>query len=789
MNNNLTEKIKQFAYENGADLVGISGMERFKNAPIKMSPAGIMPTAKSVIVCAIHHPDAAMQLGGEVHPQDHGPYRIQYVMNEKLDQISFRLGNFIESLGYDAIPIASSNIWRYRGYKELTANFAPDMSHIYAAVAAGLSQLGWNGLSITPEYGSWNRFISIITDAPLTETPLYTETKLCDMCGQCIHHCPTDAYRKECDGVKVLDITDKVSYKMANKNLWRCAWGEHFNLDLDLPIPEHVTEEVLIETCEKYGWRDGEMGCCQKYCLPKVLRQDGGDYTSTYIRKRHYNPSDLPVHRRLYDEVVNTARNHGISDLMFLDEAGMKKADANVFTHFPKAKSAIVFAIRNRKDWNEDAKNLYPSHGDVNTASRNENPLSSKMGRLTEFTLLDICRLLEDKGFDALNFYGYKEARAAGTGYVKEAGFSIPENISNLPWGGFLAGENEYASYGVVLTSAAFDSVQYHGIDTPAVNPRRTLTENLVEVIKNENSDLYAFLPAGRLDDLAEKLKPVREGERIFKVTDKNIPFTAYDPLVSEEKRKIKKPSDYLKGAKSVIIFGLPFPKAVGRNALKPPAEAVGPYVFASYEVGNQLEMSAIRITRWLQQMGNKAVFVPDLTGIGGDVNSPRGYLNDGLSNSLEAVEAGLGALGLNGVCYTKKHGFCQRFMAIVTDADLEGICSETGIPEISCNGCFKCVDVCPAGALRSENMVKINLNGRDYNWIPADTSRCEWAKKFALSGEEGHAYTGSKTNVPLPEKITVENLAAALRTTDKVLKRRPTVAERCIVDCPMSLE
>lgn len=69
MNNNLTEKIKQFAYENGADLVGISGMERFKNAPIKMSPAGIMPTAKSVIVCAIHHPDAAMQLGGKYTPR------------------------------------------------------------------------------------------------------------------------------------------------------------------------------------------------------------------------------------------------------------------------------------------------------------------------------------------------------------------------------------------------------------------------------------------------------------------------------------------------------------------------------------------------------------------------------------------------------------------------------------------------------------------------------------------------------------------------------------------------
>lgn len=788
MNSYLTEEIKKFAYDNGADLVGISGMERFKNAPIKMSPIGIMPTAKSVIVCAIHHPDAAMQLGGEVHPQDHGPYRIQYVMNEKLDQIAFRMGNFIESLGYNAVPIASSNIWRYRGYKELTANFAPDMSHIYAAVCAGLSQVGWNGLSLTPEYGSWNRFISIITDAPLDESPLYTETKLCDMCGQCIRHCPTDAYRKECHGVKELVITDSVKYKMADKNLWRCAWGEHFNLDLDLPIPEEVTEEVLIQTSEKYGYRDGEMGCCQKYCLPKALRIDGGDYTSTYIRKRHYNPSDLPVHRRLYDDVVNAARNHGISEVVFLDEKALKEADAEVYTHFPHAKSAIVFAISNRKDFNGNADKLLQSHGDIKGAGRAANSLSDKMGRLTEFTELDICRLLEDKGFDALNFYGFKTARQAAPGYAKAAGFDVPDNCDELPWGGFMLKDGEYASYGVVLTSADFSFARYDGLDKPFINPRRSLTENLVDKIKKENSDMFSIIPASRLDTLADKLKPIKGGEKIFKVLDKNIPFTAYDPVVAEGKREIRKPGDYLKGAKNVIIFGLPFPKAVGRLALKPPAEAVGPYVFATYEVVNQLEMSAIRLTRWLHQNGYRAVYVPDLTGIGGDVNSPRGFVNDAICNSLEAVEAGLGALAKNGVCYTKKHGFSQRFMAIITDADLDGVCSEDEIPEISCQGCNTCIDSCPACALSTERTVSITLNGRSYEWIPAETSRCEWAKKFALSGEEGHAYTGSKTNVPLPDKITPDNLAAALKTTDKVLKRRPTVAERCIVDCPMSL-
>ena len=82
MDNNLTLAVKELAYRLGADLVGIANIERFENAPIKMSPKGILPGAKSVVVCAIHHPDAAIELDGEIHPQVIGPYRVQYIMND-----------------------------------------------------------------------------------------------------------------------------------------------------------------------------------------------------------------------------------------------------------------------------------------------------------------------------------------------------------------------------------------------------------------------------------------------------------------------------------------------------------------------------------------------------------------------------------------------------------------------------------------------------------------------------------------------------------------------------------
>ncbi|HHX38475.1 MAG TPA: hypothetical protein GX715_00790, partial [Armatimonadetes bacterium] len=127
----LTGRVKEFAFsELGADLVGIANIERFANAPLRMSPQGILPSARSVVVMALHHPDACIEMGGIEHPQVIGPYRVQYWMNTRLDEISYRMGLFLEKEGYAAVPIVSSNIWRYKGYKDLTAHFAPDISHI-----------------------------------------------------------------------------------------------------------------------------------------------------------------------------------------------------------------------------------------------------------------------------------------------------------------------------------------------------------------------------------------------------------------------------------------------------------------------------------------------------------------------------------------------------------------------------------------------------------------------------------------------------------------------------------
>ena len=94
----LTNRVKEYAFQLGADLVGVANIGRYEHAPIMMSPQGILPEAQSVVVMALHHPDGCIEMGGEPHPQVVGPYAVQYTMNAMLDEISFKMGRFLQDL-------------------------------------------------------------------------------------------------------------------------------------------------------------------------------------------------------------------------------------------------------------------------------------------------------------------------------------------------------------------------------------------------------------------------------------------------------------------------------------------------------------------------------------------------------------------------------------------------------------------------------------------------------------------------------------------------------------------
>lgn len=766
MNRNLTAKVKECAYGIGADLVGVAPISRFKNAPIMMSPQGILPTATNVVVCAIHHLDEAIELGGEAHPQIIGPYSIQYVMNLKLDYIAFRVARYLDSLGYEAVPIAASNIWRYRPFADLTATFAPDMSHIYAATCAGLGQLGWHGLTMSPEYGPRNRFISVITNAPLCPTPLYDETKLCDMCGECINHCPTDAYRKECNGVKSIEVEDKV-FKFANKNLWRCAWAEHFDLDLDLEIPDVVDEKVILDTIDRHGMRGGEMGCCVKFCLPKHLRSDGGEHTSAPMRRKH-SVADLtlPVHRRLYDEVVNFVGRYHVDNVVFLDQAALK--DLGAKDAYEYANGAVVMTLSCKKSAQAQGDKINARNGYGNESFGTISAEQTALAHFSGFARLDAARIIDDYGYKTLN-----SPEVDSDAYLRAAGIEKKEDEITLTE--------------ILLTNAPFARYEYLGLNEPLENVKLSLTENLCRMMDAEGSETYAIVPAERMDRLSRQLIPIKGGETIIDMASKTPRFHMFEPNAKSYTRKIYKTTDHLENAQNVILMGIHYPEIVQKMTIKPPAYAVGPYMYSKYETTFELAYSAFKIEKYLQGKGYAAVATYNLTGIGGDMGTPRGALPDAFCNQLEAVEAGIGQLTVNGMCYTQEHGFSQDFIAIVTDAPLDEVVKAKAVDfSASCDHCDACIKACPANALRADKMTQVTLCGKDYRWIPTDGRACDWSKKYALCGEEGHKYTGSNSNFEVPENITEENLANAMKKADRILSYRPTTVHRCVIECPL---
>ena len=185
----LTAALKSKAMDLGADLVGVGPVGRWEGAPAQMHPLGHWPEATHVVVVAIHHPDACVELGGIPNAHHQGPYGVQGKMNERLEYIQFHLARWLEQQGHGSLPIPATNIWRYRPYKEVVRPFGPDLSDIHAAACVGLGEIGYHGLLMTPEFGTWQRFCCMITDAPLAADPMYDGPALCDRCNACVVKC------------------------------------------------------------------------------------------------------------------------------------------------------------------------------------------------------------------------------------------------------------------------------------------------------------------------------------------------------------------------------------------------------------------------------------------------------------------------------------------------------------------------------------------------------------------------------------------------------------------------
>lgn len=238
----LTEKkIKEHAIACGADIVGITSVQRLKDLPKEMNPLSIFPEAKSIIVMGYRI------FRGCYRGIEEGTWWTAYSLMgyngirwvfQPVTMWTFT--KMLEDEGYEAIPVVDNfpwsnidnlnpdmmgadfinvnptmygNIKKYRGKwsKPVSPEKpAPDVFLPFKALAyaAGLGEIGHSGAFLTPEFGPRQKFSCVITDMELEPDPIYTG-RLCDNCGLCVKECPSGA----------ISAKKKVSLTVAGKKL------------------------------------------------------------------------------------------------------------------------------------------------------------------------------------------------------------------------------------------------------------------------------------------------------------------------------------------------------------------------------------------------------------------------------------------------------------------------------------------------------------------------------------------------------------------------------------------
>lgn len=735
----LTEEVKNLARKLGAELVGIGNIERWNKAPLMLSPQGLLPTARSVVVCGVIFLDASMELTEkEISEHWYNTYdKCEELtgMNDRLDSIAFNIAKFLETRGYKSLPTPVTGLWRIRPYKSIEHPFAPALANRYAAVAAGLGEIGWNGLFLSPEYGPRQRLIPVVTEAPLEPTPMYNGPSLCDKCMICVKKCPLDCFRKEVTKLNKLEIGGRV-FEFPAINKWRC-YLDYYNIFGPF-LPEKITEKVAVELT--HGERKPKQpimdsGACLCSCVPPALRYRDKKFFNAWRRKREIKKADP---QEITNNVKTMVMERGIDYLGIGTEEEFFKNGMNLKEYLPDASSVLVMGSRYSNEFM-----------DLATEQR------------LQKSLFDISHYLQDFGYSTL---------------------PVPR-ISAETIAGAFKFEKKNTHFIHLITAFPLESQKISPVARKI--KKQELSSREVKLFALERGiDLVGVSSVERLEKIYPSIRSLYSKEKTIEIqAERTGGPTQTLKGVSIKEINLKTPRDYLSNGRSIIVLGLHYPATVIERVAKPPAENFVSYTrFACKTVMNELNSLALDIVKFLNKRGYEAVPALDLFGISSVKKSERGFAVSNTANTFDAVCAGLGEIGWCGVGLTPEYGLQQRFVSIITDAILEQDPIYEG-PSL-CKKCFKCVDACPVGALRKKNKVELKVENRIFEFGKLDRLRCEWSKWCALVGDEGPKYLGLNTNILPPNNITSEAVYNALKNLSPVEQSWATTFEICLSVC-----
>jgi epoxyqueuosine reductase QueG len=202
----LNDEVVAWLKANGANVVGISSVDRFDGAPKGHRPSDFIQGARSVVTFGVamlynvlNWEDKLVdsELVAPEHRKDllqnYGYNQMGLVMlSDLIDRMAIGMANLLEGRGYPSLFFPATYGIAFRQFirERIPSRFGL-FSQRHAAVMAGLGEFGLNNLVVTPQYGSRIRFNSVITEAELTPSPLLKE-KACqgESCSKCQQNCP-----------------------------------------------------------------------------------------------------------------------------------------------------------------------------------------------------------------------------------------------------------------------------------------------------------------------------------------------------------------------------------------------------------------------------------------------------------------------------------------------------------------------------------------------------------------------------------------------------------------------
>lgn len=199
MSRSLTEAFIEHARTAGADLVGIASIDRFAGVPAQHHPASIFPETRSVVVLGKRVARGCLR-GIEEGSQFsiYVTYANNWVPNRTLALITVRAASWLEDQRWEAVPLPDlPPETPPMGVPVRDGAPAPNVMLDFAdaAVRAGLGEIGYTGMLMTPQFGHLQRVQVILTDAPLDASPLFAGV-VCDRCGACARACPLGAFKE-----------------------------------------------------------------------------------------------------------------------------------------------------------------------------------------------------------------------------------------------------------------------------------------------------------------------------------------------------------------------------------------------------------------------------------------------------------------------------------------------------------------------------------------------------------------------------------------------------------------